>query len=66
MNLQNSGECRRENAHVRHRPRRRTIHYSEALVMKLKTRGVLDARLRGHDGDRWSAVIDGIATTCPP
>jgi hypothetical protein len=42
------------------------IQYSEALVMKLKTRGVLDARLRGHDGDRWSAVIDGIATTCPP
>ena len=32
MNLQNSGECCRENAHVRHRPRRRTIQYSEASV----------------------------------
>jgi hypothetical protein len=31
---------------------RRTIQYSETLVMELKTRGVLDARLRGHDDVR--------------
>jgi hypothetical protein len=34
----------------RHRPRRRTIQYSETFVMELKTRGVLDTRLRGYDG----------------
>jgi hypothetical protein len=27
----------------------RTIQYSEALTMESRTRGVLDARLRGHD-----------------
>jgi hypothetical protein len=44
MNLQNSGGCRRENAHVRHRPRRRTIQYSEASTMEVRARGVLDTR----------------------
>ena len=42
MNLQNSGAVCRENAHVRHRPRRRTIQYSEALMIKSIARGVLD------------------------
>src|ERR1700733_12614478 len=40
---------------------RRTIQYSETLVMERKTRDVLDARLRGHDGDRWSVAISVIA-----
>ena len=55
MNLQTSGECRRENAHVRHRPRRRTIQYSATLTMESRARGVLDTRLRGYDGGGWIA-----------
>ena len=55
--MQTSGAACREIAYVRHRPRRRTIQYSEALVMEPKGRGVLDARLRGHDGGRWRIVI---------
>ena len=34
----------------------RTIQYSEALTMESRTRGVLDARLRGHD--RWTQLRD--------
>jgi phosphoribosylaminoimidazole carboxylase (NCAIR synthetase) len=50
MNLQNSGAVCREKAYVRHRPRRRTIQYSETPAMESRTRGVLDTRLRGYDG----------------
>jgi hypothetical protein len=42
MILQNSGAVCRENAYVRHRPRRRTIQYSEEPVIEPRTRGVLD------------------------
>jgi hypothetical protein len=31
----------------------RTIQYFEMLMMELKTRGVLDTRLRGYDDGGW-------------
>jgi hypothetical protein len=40
----------REGVFSRHHPRRRMIQYSEMPAMESRTRGVLDARLRGHDG----------------
>jgi hypothetical protein len=62
MNLQNSGEGCRENADVRHRPRRRTIQYSEVSVMETKSRGVLDPPVKpGDDVGGWSIVINVIA-----
>jgi hypothetical protein len=33
-------------------PAQAGIQYSETLVMELKTRGVLDTRLRGYDDGR--------------
>jgi hypothetical protein len=69
MNLQNSGGCRRENAHVRHRPALcaiahwdRTIQYSATPAMEPKGRGVLDTRFHGYDGGGWSSVINVIAS----
>jgi hypothetical protein len=62
MNLQNSGAVCRENARVRHRPRRRTIQYSATPVMESRTRGVLDPPVKpGDDGGGWSVAINGIA-----
>jgi hypothetical protein len=55
-NLQNSGKCCREDAYVRHRPRRRTIQHSATPAMESRTRGVLDTRLRGYDGGGWLAM----------
>src|ERR1700754_3276329 len=57
-NLQSSGTACRENAHVRHGPRRRTIQYSETSAMESRTRGVLDTRLRGYDGGGWRIVVN--------
>jgi hypothetical protein len=52
MNLQNSGAVCRENADAYSIvvPAQAGTQYSEALVMELRTRGVLDTRLRGYDG----------------
>jgi hypothetical protein len=35
----------------RHHPRKRVIQYSATPVIFLNRRGVLDARLRGHDNE---------------
>jgi hypothetical protein len=36
---------------LRHHPRKRVIQYSVTSVDSLDRRGVLDARLRGHDDE---------------
>jgi hypothetical protein len=36
---------------LRHHPRKRVIQYSATFVDYLDRRGVLDARLRGHDSE---------------
>jgi hypothetical protein len=41
--------CTRQS--LRHHPRKRMIQYSTAFVDYLDRRGVLDARLRGHDSE---------------
>jgi len=58
MNLQTSGECRRENAEVclPVMPAQAGIQYSETLAMESRTRGVLDTRFRGYDGGGSSVV----------
>jgi hypothetical protein len=37
------------NVFCRHHPRKRVIQYSATPAIYLNRRGVLDARLRGHD-----------------
>jgi hypothetical protein len=45
-------DCRfRINTLCRHHPRKRVIQYSAASAVSLDRRGVLDARLRGHDSE---------------
>src|SRR6267142_4735007 len=61
---------RTRHALSRHRPRRRAIQYSEALVMESKGRGVLDTRLRGYDVSSAAAqqakqVQPNVAPTLP-
>jgi hypothetical protein len=65
MNLQNSGATCRENADVRHHPRRRMIQYSEEPVIDPRTRGVLDtppSRSMTAVGGEWRIVISVIAS----
>jgi hypothetical protein len=46
-------------------PAQAGIQYSEVPAMEARPRDVLDTRLRGYDGGRWSIVIDVIArSTC--
>src|SRR5437868_7308370 len=68
--LQTSGAMRRENAatYSVSSSRKRGPSIPETSVMEPRSRGVLDARLRGHDRSEWRRTIPVIASeaTCPP
>ena len=59
MTLQNSDKRCRENAYVRHYPRRRMIQYSEELVIEPRTRGVLDT----PPSRSMTAVVGGASSS---
>ncbi|WP_210253954.1 hypothetical protein [Bradyrhizobium sp. S69] len=71
MNLQTSGASCRENAHVRHRPRRRTIQYSATLeidqsrLVLLDTRRSLSSGAHSRDPVAGMTAVGGATSIFP-